>query len=244
MILRRLTQHVKDQNWFAVALDFLIVVVGILIAFQITNWSEARGEKAQANELVARMVSEAASTRGELKDYRGFHKELSESANELTLALNNNERCLAMDETLTLLILQISDFPPPRFSLPNAEQALETGSLSLIRSSELQKKVQSIADEMVFVERQWQRYMRVIQDTNMQVNKAAGVALTGHGEFITKRSYDPTSFDLLTPEKVCKNTELIAVMANVAVTKAVYVDYLDEVEIALDDYLSALSEGD
>lgn len=31
MILRRLTKHVKDQNWFAVALDFLIVVVGVFI---------------------------------------------------------------------------------------------------------------------------------------------------------------------------------------------------------------------
>lgn len=25
MILRRLTKHVKDQNWFTVALDFVIV---------------------------------------------------------------------------------------------------------------------------------------------------------------------------------------------------------------------------
>ncbi len=40
MILRRLTQHIKDQNWFAVGLDFVIVVVGILLAFQITSWSE------------------------------------------------------------------------------------------------------------------------------------------------------------------------------------------------------------
>jgi hypothetical protein len=45
MILRRLTQHIKDQNWFAVGLDFVIVVVGILLAFQITSWSEVRGEK-------------------------------------------------------------------------------------------------------------------------------------------------------------------------------------------------------
>jgi hypothetical protein len=29
MILRRLTQHIKAQNWFAVALDFFIVVVGV-----------------------------------------------------------------------------------------------------------------------------------------------------------------------------------------------------------------------
>lgn len=46
MLLRRITQHVKAQNWVAVALDFLIVVAGILIAFQITNWSESRREEA------------------------------------------------------------------------------------------------------------------------------------------------------------------------------------------------------
>ena len=47
MILRRITKHVKDQNWFAVALDFFIVLAGILIAFQITNWSEAQSERAE-----------------------------------------------------------------------------------------------------------------------------------------------------------------------------------------------------
>ena len=31
MILHSLSKHVKDQNWFAVALDFLIVVVGVFI---------------------------------------------------------------------------------------------------------------------------------------------------------------------------------------------------------------------
>ena len=40
MRLRSLTKHIREQNWFAVALDFFIVVVGILIAFQITNWNE------------------------------------------------------------------------------------------------------------------------------------------------------------------------------------------------------------
>ena len=46
MLLRRITEHVKAQNWTAVALDFVIVVVGILIAFQITNWNEARQQRA------------------------------------------------------------------------------------------------------------------------------------------------------------------------------------------------------
>ena len=38
MILRSITRHIRDQNWFAVGLDFLIVVLGILLAFQITEW--------------------------------------------------------------------------------------------------------------------------------------------------------------------------------------------------------------
>ena len=55
MRLRSLTKHIREQNWFAVALDFFIVVVGILIAFQITNWSEARGEAQREKVLLERL---------------------------------------------------------------------------------------------------------------------------------------------------------------------------------------------
>ena len=46
MILRRVTQHVKDQNWFAVGLDFLIVVFGVFVGLQAANWSAARVDRA------------------------------------------------------------------------------------------------------------------------------------------------------------------------------------------------------
>lgn len=53
MLLRRITKHVKEQNWFAVILDFVIVVVGILIAFQVTNWSQARQENAAVDSYLS-----------------------------------------------------------------------------------------------------------------------------------------------------------------------------------------------
>jgi len=55
LLLRSITKHVKDQNWFAVALDFFIVVAGILIAFQITNWNEARNERKQEHVWLTRL---------------------------------------------------------------------------------------------------------------------------------------------------------------------------------------------
>ena len=58
MILRHLTQHVKDQNWFAVGLDFLIVVFGILIAFQITNWNEARGDRHREAQILREIATD------------------------------------------------------------------------------------------------------------------------------------------------------------------------------------------
>ncbi len=42
MLLRRVIEHVKAQNWTAVALDFVIVVVGVFIGIQVANWNDAR----------------------------------------------------------------------------------------------------------------------------------------------------------------------------------------------------------
>ncbi len=53
MILRRITEHVKAQNWFAVGLDFLIVVVGVFVGLQVSNWNERLAER----DTEARLLS-------------------------------------------------------------------------------------------------------------------------------------------------------------------------------------------
>ncbi len=58
MIPRRITEHLKAQNWFAVAIDFVIVVAGILIAFQITEWNDARRDRSRERAYLARIAAE------------------------------------------------------------------------------------------------------------------------------------------------------------------------------------------
>ncbi len=55
MILRSITKHVKDQNWFAVFLDFLIVVVGVFVGIQVSNWNQTRTEHNRANDYLERI---------------------------------------------------------------------------------------------------------------------------------------------------------------------------------------------
>lgn len=42
MILQNLSKAVREQNWFAVVLEFVIVIAGVVIGFQINAWNERR----------------------------------------------------------------------------------------------------------------------------------------------------------------------------------------------------------
>lgn len=42
MILKRLAEGIKNQDWFVVMVEVMIVVVGIFIGLQVTEWNENR----------------------------------------------------------------------------------------------------------------------------------------------------------------------------------------------------------
>lgn len=61
MILRRLTANLRAQNWTAIAIEFLIVVVGVFIGTQVSNWNQARLEKAATERMLVHLIPELRS---------------------------------------------------------------------------------------------------------------------------------------------------------------------------------------
>ncbi|MEZ6001216.1 hypothetical protein [Hyphomonas sp.] len=61
MLLRRFTEHVKAQNWTAVALDFVIVVLGVFIGIQVSNWNAANGERRALDRYMEAVASDIRS---------------------------------------------------------------------------------------------------------------------------------------------------------------------------------------
>ncbi len=73
MLLRRIAKHVQDQNWFAVLLDFSIVVVGVFVGLQVQEWAQERERQRQESVYVLRLHDEVAdlqSVREPLLDMR------------------------------------------------------------------------------------------------------------------------------------------------------------------------------
>jgi len=66
MLLRRMIEHVRTQNWIAVFLDFVIVVVGVFIGIQVSNWNELRNERLASVSFEQRIESDL---RNQIKEY-------------------------------------------------------------------------------------------------------------------------------------------------------------------------------
>ncbi len=72
MILRRVIAHFRKQEWTAIGLDFLIVVVGVFVGIQVANWNEGQEDKRRGSAYVERLaidVRKDIKNRGNLLSY-------------------------------------------------------------------------------------------------------------------------------------------------------------------------------
>jgi len=73
MILQRISTAIRQQNWFAVALEFVIVIAGVVIGFQVTAWNGARVNQEREAQFIERLrddfVDIENTTRGGIESY-------------------------------------------------------------------------------------------------------------------------------------------------------------------------------
>lgn len=58
MILRRLAEAMRQQNWFTVVLEVLIVVTGIFIGLQVDDWNGSRQDRRDEQHYLNRLHDE------------------------------------------------------------------------------------------------------------------------------------------------------------------------------------------
>jgi len=58
IIIRRFTENFRRQDWFALFMDLLIVVVGIYLGLQVDAWNTARQDKVTEREYLERLLAD------------------------------------------------------------------------------------------------------------------------------------------------------------------------------------------
>ena len=58
MILSRLVDHLKKERWTGVLIELVIVILGVFIGMQVTNWNQARSERQLAESYRVQIASD------------------------------------------------------------------------------------------------------------------------------------------------------------------------------------------
>ncbi len=148
MRLRCLTKHIREQNWFAVGIDFFIVVIGVFIGIQVANWNEARAEKQLGQAYTQRLITDLERDVAATRSLKSYYADVLESVEEA-------DRLLATpDPDITALVIatyrasEFNDNPP---STATWEEIVSSGHLKLLPAGAVEG---GLGDYYKFSERQ------------------------------------------------------------------------------------------
>ena len=140
MILRRLSKSLKEQNWTAIWIEFVLLVAGVFLGIQVANWNQARADRTEYEAALVRLGAEIDTN---LASLDAFDTEMERSLQIGGHALTVLQSCVATEANREIIeaglneIRGTSGLQPRRNALD--EIASNTHLLSQQSASERQR---------------------------------------------------------------------------------------------------------
>lgn len=139
MIIKKIGNHLRQQEWTSLFIELLVVVFGLFFAFQVDRWWEARGEREAEQAYISRLMEDINTDiinltwAIELAEVRhGFSELLMQASDDPAVAETQPAMFLAA------LIQACYTFTPSLVS-HTYEDLQATGNIALIRSETIKK---------------------------------------------------------------------------------------------------------
>ena len=137
MLLRRFIEHVRKQEWTAIAIDFVIVVVGVFIGIQVANWNEARVDHARATSYLQRIQNDLAADLNNYSDRIHFWAAVSDYGRDGLSYADTGRRGDKTQWELLLAFFQASQVAEFVTTGTTYEELKSAGELGLITNIDL-----------------------------------------------------------------------------------------------------------
>ncbi|MFY0638553.1 hypothetical protein [Maricaulis maris] len=163
MILTSITHALRTQNWFAVIVEFIIVLAGVVIGFQISAWSETRIEHGREALLISRLAAD-------------FHEIEARTAETVTQLQTRIEAGAAFEALLVqppeevdptdfyIAMVNAIGTPVPAGRSATYAELLASGEMRLIRSEALRSALVEFDEQVRRQELAYASLARLITD--------------------------------------------------------------------------------
>ena len=148
MLLRRITKHVKEQNWFAVGIDFVIVVIGVFIGIQVANWNTVQSNKVGLAGSLERLDKEVAHNVSLIEKELAKFEEAEERKRLGRETLSACETSTEGQAALERFLLDLTDDIQPNFVTVALDQLAEQDQYQNLLSAEFQTEFGSYSGRL------------------------------------------------------------------------------------------------
>jgi len=159
MFLRRVAEHAKAQDWFAVGLDFLIVVVGVFIGIQVANWNAARQDRQEERRYYRQLIVDLRTDLEILADAKTLANRHDDAAQLVLDRLHGSAPAQASPAQMATAIHLAGFIYIPRASRVTYDELISTGNLRLLRNAHLKSQIAHYYGDFELI-RQWDQLLR------------------------------------------------------------------------------------
>lgn len=139
MILRRVREHVTGHNWFAVSIDFLIVVVGVFVGIQASNWNQARLDRQQAREYRAMLQNDLTANLENLATRKRYYGWVRKEA--LATQADLERPASSLDGQFLIHAYQATQILPWALKRNTYDEIVSTGAMANLGDPLLRDKI-------------------------------------------------------------------------------------------------------
>jgi len=141
LILSRLFKSIKSQDWLAVSLELLILILGIYLGFQVTEWQNERQKHQAEAQLLSRLVEDLQNLKQSNQKIIDSH---SQQLDNFEKAINFAKSSNAWEQEFAIWRKQIEPvmgYDDPVVELPVYEEIVATAQLSMLKNPELRTQL-------------------------------------------------------------------------------------------------------
>ena len=91
MILQRMSQAIKRQDWFQVTIELFIVMVGIFLGLQVQEWNERREAMVDEQRYIGYLMADLENTINYLESQDNFYQSQLLSSNGVLKLLKQDQ---------------------------------------------------------------------------------------------------------------------------------------------------------
>jgi hypothetical protein len=176
MILRRLSQSLKEQNWTAIWIEFILLVSGVFLGIQVSNWNAERQNDVEASRFLGRLEAEFAQQIARTDRGIASHTQSLQASKRLIDGIRSG---VIDDDHVIEDIGEAASYTTPPGPSTVFQEFVSTGQTQLIRSDPLRSALYEYNGYVTFVQSQYDSITAPILQANNALMRAQTIEATG-----------------------------------------------------------------